>query len=553
MSKKAITINKGYQMVERTNVVDAYFAAKNILSTRKQYKFTEATYTRASDTVELTRHVWVCPHCGANMPAYIHFLDEYTPRKRMRRTEADKWCGDIRSLFENEDKTIHLYNTFQPALLSNLICTFCGEQSSYSLETEDIVLERDEETLKVSCMITSFLELIAIDWSDFETEKIPLEESVVFDFKTGKVRLELSKPEGNIISSKDVTTGIPDIYKRSKLLRLINGNKFVRIELIKEFNKIWKSNIPLTIDEIDVNKFIFMCSFIGFTKQFYNCLPLNDDSTLASSFEEIRMQLHHVENCIKLLSESVLPNTKAIKRIFFSNPVFFFYLHETEMLWNIFNDHNLFCRFMDSKNGLSNLYMMHLYPNIVEFYKDFAREKTPLEFFRLIVLFESKACSYGIHYSSFNEHQKAVERKKWKELAIKEIREYQHFKTGVDIGCYFTVEKETVFEDEFEDQVCDGYTFTVLRNRNQFFTAAKELQNCLKTGKFFNPIVGMVKNGRYIAAIEIYEKNRWVIQALIKNNQCIEEDKTAYNAMKKWCAKNKLHYAPDEYDVVEVF
>lgn len=550
MCTKEITINKGYQIIERKSTVDAHFAAKNILSTKKQFKYTSAEYKHATDTVEFSRHLLVCPHCGANMPAYIHFHDECRPQKRMRRIDADMWCGAIRSLFDNEDKFIELYKTLQPVFISNWNCIYCEGKASYSTETEQVTFEQNDNTLKVACNISSFMELVNIGWTlSLEAHTAPLIESVTFNFDTGRTKFELCTPEGTLVCSEDVTNGISIKCQTSKLCQLINDNIFVKKEITKAFNKIWKVKIPLTINEVDVNKFIFMCSFQSFPKEFYNCLPLNDDSSFDATFDEIKEQLHQSEKCVEILSKSSLPNIKSVKKVFFSNPAFFFYLYEAEQLWGIFKDPNLFCRFLDSKNAFANLHMMHMFPRIVDFYRDFAKIKTPAELFKLMVFFENKACTYGIYYSSLNKYQKALEQERWKTLVKSTARDYLCWRIGIDVESFFSREDKNQLSDEIQDQVCNGYTFTFFRSYNQFFVAAKELKNCLKSERFSNPIVGVMKNGHYIAALELYEDERWVIQAMLQNNECIEEDKQVFAAMKKWCAKNKLSYEPDKYDL----
>ena len=556
MYTKEITINKGYQIVERRNTVDADFAAKNILSTKKQFKYTRAEYKRATDTVEFTRHVLVCPFCGAHMPTHIHFHDEeYRPRRRMRKIDAEMWCGNIRSLFENEDKILELYSPIQPGFVSNWSCLYCERKASYSTETEQVTFEQDDNILKVSCNISSFMELVNIGWAvSVETRTVPLIESVTFNFDTGRTKFEICTPEGVIVCSEDVTNGIPDKRQTSKLSQLINGNVFVKKEIIKAFNKNWEKKIPLTINEIDINKFIFMCSFKGFPKKFYNCLPLNEDSSLDATFDEIKEQLHQSENCVEILSKSTLPDIKSVKKAFFSNFAFFFYLHEIEQLWEIFNnDPNLLCRFLDSKNAIANVHMMHLFHRVVDFYRDFAKIKTPVELCKMMVYFENKACTYGIYYSSLNEYQKALEQERWKTLVKSTARDYLCWRIGIDVESFFFHEYKNQLAEEIQDQICNGYTFTFFESRNQFAVAAKELNNCLKDEKFSNPIVGVMKNGHFIAAFEVYVDERCIIQAMLQNNVCIEENKQVFAAMKKWCAKNNISYQPERYDLALPF
>ena len=83
--------------------------------------------------------------------------------------------------------------------------------------------------------------------------------------------------------------------------------------------------------------------------------------------------------------------------------------------------------------------------------------------------------------------------------------------------------------------------------------AGEQLNNCLRSAQFNNPVICMMKNGRYVAAIEVDEKKKLVIQALIKDNEDIEDDKSIYIAFKKWCKGNNFCYNPNGFPYVEAF
>ncbi len=299
-----------------------------------------------------------------------------------------------------------------------------------------------------------------------------------------------------------------------------------------------------------------MTNFVGYTdKSFYHNIPSDEyDFTIDPIFKKARNKLHNSDNCLELLNQSDLPKSKSIKKVMFTHPALFFYLDEINTLWELFGkDHNLLRSFLESKNAVANLYTMHTYPGIIEFYKDFVNEKGSYDFYKLITFLDKKACKYGIFYSAFSESKKALERKTWSEGSSILKSGYQRLGVGINVDALFVAETEHSQEVKISDQNHNGYTFSVIKCRNQRVIAAEHLNNCLKSGHFTNLIIGVMKYGRYVAAVEVNAKENYIIQALIKDNEDIEEDKSIFLAFKKWCKANKMHYNNFEYPNVEAF
>lgn len=64
----------GYRICERKESMDVDDAVQ-ILSSKKQRKYTSACRHDQDTIVELTRHVLVCPFCGNEVPAYARYLE----------------------------------------------------------------------------------------------------------------------------------------------------------------------------------------------------------------------------------------------------------------------------------------------------------------------------------------------------------------------------------------------------------------------------------------------------------------------------------------------
>ena len=530
-------------MVEFKNTCAAFFAYDVVLSTKKQLKYTKAEYTRATDTVELTRDVFVCPFCGSHTPAYLHYVYNMNVRKRISRDNAADICGNIKSMFDNEDRKIQLYKPLDTRY--DFTCPNCGEVSKCSSDTENITFERKKHLVRLSCKLNSITDIINLDWaSSLDISSLGMIESIVFNFKKGTVYFELHSFDGTLIKVMDVTSGLPLNKQKSKLTNLLNKNSFVKSKLIKYFNIMWGKKIPFSINELDLYKFICMTTYIGYNKDFYYNIPDEDyDFTFDTSFKKLRKRLHKIDNCINIMKASELPQSKTIRKAIFTTPSLFFFIDEIEKFWKIAEgDHNLLSEFLCSSNALANLYTLHTYPSAIDFYKDYVKTKSPYAFFKLIIRFNRTAAKYGIFYSALSEHHKAKERKKWDNLSTSFKNRRNHLVSDSQLHRMFSTEDEDPKVTGLADNTCNGYAFTVLKTRTQRVLAGEQLNNCLKTTQFKNPVIGVMKCGRYVAAIEIDMKNRLVLQAYIKNNEHIENNKFIYTAIKKWCNANKFCY-----------
>ena len=225
----------------------------------------------------------------------------------------------------------------------------------------------------------------------------------------------------------------------------------------------------------------------------------------------------------------------------FFNPAFFFYVEELEELWKLFaGDHNLLKNFLVSRDAFSVLNIMHTYSNISTFYRDFAEERGSFELCSLLKRYGKVASEYGMHYIAFNDQKRLKERARWNNLSgVRFSNSYNRLMSGISSIDRAFVETNAT-NREFKDQCHNGYIFTELKTQAQRYLAGEQLNNCLKNTKFSNTIVGVLKNGVYMAAIEV-RVNR-IFQAYLYDNEPIEENKSIFEAFQKWAKVNELIY-----------
>lgn len=81
MNTQKLLIPCGYNVEQHNETVDIATAGQ-ILSSRKQRRYSWAI--RHEWQANLTRHVWVCPHCNAHIPAYPEYFGKRSSFEKLR-------------------------------------------------------------------------------------------------------------------------------------------------------------------------------------------------------------------------------------------------------------------------------------------------------------------------------------------------------------------------------------------------------------------------------------------------------------------------------------
>lgn len=533
--KIQLQVPKGYQIKELTKKVDL-FKACEILNSKKQLQYTKAD--KVDDGAILTYHAICCPYCRKKFPAYRHFLypekqklSEFQPNNIKSEETILKWANIQLSLFNDiNNKTI----TFQePEYYNNLYsCPNCGYTSFFNNDNFDITLENKESSVIISRKIDDIKDVMEIKWlkkSQFSIE-FPLFEKIVFDFNNHLTTIQLIS-NNNIIEKRDITN-FDNSIGIGTLENLILKNTLVKRNLKRFFQLHWKTEIPFNLYELSLSNFILLTEFINYPKDFYYSIPFFKKSNyIEESFKDVSKELYDFSIAMQKLEKTPALSFKSVKRVFAKNPGLLFYKKECIILLKILRDVNLLCKIMNSKDIFQILSTLHVYPRIVDFYKDYCKVKDKISLCNQIIKNYFLLIKYAIKYSALNEFYKNEEQIKWKEnddflkpseLLFNEPSNYSTLMSPIP--------------EKFNDCKIDCFYFKWLRSKKEYNIAAYELDNCLNRSNFYDyPVVVVYKDSKIIAAIEVNDNE--IIQARRFKNGNISKSSLLYHAIKKWCKR----------------
>lgn len=542
MLTKTLTINDGFRVLEESATYDAFYACDVLLSTEKEFKYTKAEFQKSTNTVTMTRHKWMCPCCGYHMPAYPYFHGEEKPAKIMTGRKAREWCGDVRSLLEDEHKSLDLYEPLDEFGVFH--CPQCGEMSINLDSTSELKITEGKGRVRVSIMLKKLHEILHIHWApEINVHELPLEESVTFNISKGKTYYELRKANGELVCVRDITNMAYKDKHLSTLTSIINTNIYAKKEIRKCFNNIWGITVPFKSEELDLQRFVLLTSYVGYTqREFYYNIPCEfGELTPHSCFKPMRKKLHNSVNCIGIMEQSGLPKAKSVKTLMYTNTYLFFFADELKIMWKLLGEnYDLFIRFAVSSVAVPTLVLLRTNPGVIEFYSDFSIVKSPIELLKLLRFYRNVAVRYAVFYLSFSEKKKKDEQKRWSNIKGSLFDGYGKLITDSYIDKEFVSVPIHPKLSELKEQVVDGYKFVLLKTNSQFVKAGNELNNCLGTTSFDNPVFGIQKHGKNVAAIEVDIDDATVQQAYIKDNKEISADKKVYSAFCMWCRKNHI-------------
>ena len=371
--------------------------------------------------------------------------------------------------------------------------------------------------------------------------QFPMCERIVFDFESGIASIQLIA-DNNILN----TVNIDDLTDRDDfglLPTMIYQNNIVKRTLKKFFQLFWQSSLPYTSNELSLEKFVLMTRFIDFPRNFYEAIPIAENSKrLDESFLSIADELHNPICAIKLLEKSHLPNAKSVKRLFAEKSGLFFYLEECSFLFDLLGDLNFLCRILNSEEAYRIVSMLHSFPGIKTFYKDYCDIKSKKSLCSLLVKNSNAVNNQAIRYCALSTFGKRAEQVKWQEN--RRIVE-QDLMYGTCLNAGFSTPMHAVPE-HISNCTIDRFNFRWLRTKNDYMEAGERLDNCLVSWSYYNnPVVGVYKGRKIIAAMEVGDNH--IRQAYRKHNTIIDENSSLYSAIEKWCAKYSIGIMNDEY------
>ncbi len=536
-----ISVSDGYRILEQTETVDI-FLAHQWLTTKKQHRYTGAV--RDGDLATLTKHVLRCPHCENQIPAYARFanpcFDTFYPSSRRLSPDAvSAWASLQYSFCPQEVDTLVLNRVYTPDGRP-FTCPHCGRESRKYRTSMPVTASTRRGKVTLSCITHDLGDLLRLPWARRTRLRptLPLEERVVFNLKTGKCWISMRSADGALLAIRNIC-GDGD-WKDSILFRLLEENRRVKKAAAACFRRLWEGPLPFSSQEVTPERLVLLCRHVGFPRSFYTRTPFGEGGHLAvRSFRSAAKKLHTPTGLQQMLRQSLLPQTKAVRKQFFRSPEYAFYLPELEFLYGCLGNTDLFLQLFDRPFTFELLAFLHQYPYFPEscsgpgvFFRDYASVRSPHSLLSRLEHRMGEMRVYAIHYSCLSPAARKREQKTWARESIRCCPVFPH-----------SVPMRT---SRIPDTRVDGYDFVLLKTLEDCHKAGAALHNCLEEWEMGgNPVFAVKKGARYLAAIEVENDNR-ILQAYADRNTPMPLSPKLFHAYQKWARMFGLSEAEDE-------
>ncbi len=530
--KMNLKIPLGYEVIEKEELIEL----KNVVEVFKNKGENYISQIKKiGENALVTRHRIRCPHCEELAGIYLPEIYEDVNNEPLRsEKEVEEWLNSEKNLFTENAVMMSVSKLLKYS--DEYLCEKCGFVSKKNEDFCELFIETIDKELLVKRELKNLGEIADINWNVGELlVTFPMSEQLVFDFESGKVRIEL-------ISDKKVVSRVVTNNELKLdghlLIDLISKNEKLKRVLVKNFEEISGYKISFELNELDFQMFVNLTFYNGFPKDFYDAIPFKSNkNVLDESFEELAEQLRNPLMAMNLLEKSTLPACKSIKKLFATRSGLFFYINECEQLDDFFKDVNVLRNVLSDEYVFSELVDVH-YHNCQPFFYDFGSvaDKKMLVRVSKILGF---LISYAIKYSSLSEYAKNSEREKWSSAAeiAEEILNSKFIEPAISMPMHPVPTNAKI-------ETIGRYTFRWLRTKNEYTKAGKELENCLTMWyPSGNPVVTVLVDERMIASIEIEGEN--VIQARLKNNNSISVNSDLYKTICKWCGMQQINITND--------
>lgn len=539
-NETCFTIPDGFLIIHREQTVDIATAEK-WLCTKRQRKYTSAL--RVGDSAILKKDLIKCPYCGRETPAYVRFLSDslkWIPWwQRPKVTTISKsaireWASPQYSLMCST--TLELNPIYFP--VEGFTCPQCGAESEAGQVSLSVRLRREKKQLSVSCG-PLFLDELLILGKEIIVKKeelsFPFTESIVFNFSNGHVFFQ-------IIDVNDTLAAIYDIsdfnheWAGSALHKVLTST-IGRKKLFRAFRKNYGPDFPFSEERYTFNRLIALTRFQHYPECFYDTIPTYLKSgCMGDGFKGIGRRMRQAGNLPMLYAASTLPQVKSIRRHFFTRPGLFFYLREAEQMWNIFNNSNYFDAFLRQENGFAILATLHQSPELFAFFRDVKRIKGVKSLLKVFLCgwYDINTPTYGARYLAMAPSTRKKMQQRWKKnkFYIDEKEEK------------LSVPAPTPGSQKINECSIGPYSFSLLRNTQEYWQAGQALKNCLRSiyidsSTLYSSSIIVVKSGlQYKAAIEVIQGE--VIQVAAAHNRALDTEPALLAAVRYWVELNGL-------------
>lgn len=321
-----LSIPLGFKVIEKIENMKVWQAEEHLL-TKRYRRYTKAV--RKDDEAYLHSKYLVCPHCGkgfvlnSNSDVLIETSEKYwNLRYRVPKAIIREWATMQLSLFEDElNKELLVSSCIDPP--TKFSCPNCERTSHASSLERQVELKLKHKKVIVKCEIAEIDELLSLEWIKAKELRIsfPIFEVVTFDFLRGRVYVKVEDIHGTVLCRRDITS-TPELLRGGAVYKVLNSNKIVMRNVKRLFIEAWGEDLPYTDRQIDLSELYKMTMFVGYPASFYVCIPFAQGSyAVEKSFRSQARKLHLAKNIDNVYLQSLLPQTKSVRRVMFENEV----------------------------------------------------------------------------------------------------------------------------------------------------------------------------------------------------------------------------------------
>ena len=535
MKGLTLFIPNGYSLKECRELLDIQEAEKRLRSKKIRRRYAYAERLEDEQFAILKGYTLVCPYCGKETTAYSE-----TEECSISKGQIEAWANRQLTIFEEPPKRLVIHQDLH--LPKQMKCEKCFRESTEKHDERLLIIRYHRKKLSVECQSNNaaLINLLFTRCRRSLTLTFPFAERFTMNLRNGHSYYSVIDGTGKVIIVADITR-CPDHAPNSTVMTLLQTYPVLKRKLVRAFEKAVERKCPFAMHELTPERLVFMNLFQGFSKPFYDAVPLTDDLILGREFSRITKQLHCASDTELLFRRLKLPQVKSVRRRMFEQPGLFLYAEELEKIWAMFyasapNDYDRFCRLLAMPQLFHTLALMKQYPAACIFLADYCQEQGGGKAFLKLINDRRKEdiFSYAILYAAMAGNWRRREQTKWQGRGNLNAASRQAL-------CIRYSVPELENSQVYQDFRVRGFVFSWLRSSAEYVRAGNALDNCLRDWRPSkgHAVLVMKRNERPVAAIETY--GNAVLQAYGAHNTPIDVDIEISHAFDDWA--RKYHYS----------
>lgn len=504
----------------------------------------------------------VCPNCGMRLHLYASKSREAS-MGRLENRQTDRrikvFLDNQITFFDDDNREYIEINTPLP-FGTKVECPRCGTHGILRKQSSErkVRIAAETDKLSVSCTLRDIFDALHIGWVSSVNRDVafglpPYEEKIIFDFGTGVTAIQIIDGSG-VICEKEINSGT-ELVGHDSIVDVFN-NFVLRRRIRFAFTDAYGYEIFFTPDELNLDRYILHTRYMGYYRDFYDCIPFimdyrtiaHGERRLPESIRSIAKLMHRSGDIPALYDKLGLPAIKSVRRIVFEEPQLMFYANELKLLNKVFPDVNYYRRIITCAAAYRILASLVRSGKAAE-YLVMLREVLGMR--RLYEYLKNRDCSVifsnGMLYSAMNDEDQALVRSSLMN-SPDPFKDIARLPKGFSLNVPMNHLRKQRYDWDY-----DGFQFKTLRTSDDYERAGMDLHNCLNAcygcdrsydgeeinendvilSQNENTIVGVLKNGKYVGAIDVYYDGTVGFSA-IENNRPVTRSPMFFNAYVTW-------------------